>query len=509
MEFGKPIFWIVAAIYTIALLFLGYIANKGTHGADDFFIGGRKMGPVAVGMSMFSTMLSASGYVGSTSAGYSQGLSLVWLSLGATIGLVIFNVLIGPRLWYMGKKHNLYTVSEFITNRFDSNAIGAFLAFGTAIFVAFVMYGQFKFTAIMMEAITGLSYIPCLLIALVVMTAYTVSGGMKGVVWTDVLQGIPMVVGALVLIFVSISKAGGIVEMNATAAAVSPNTMRWCGSFSVGFGLSWVFLMCFNYNATPYTVQRAFMAKSVHTFKEVLVIAIPAYFIVNMMKATGIASIALEAKGLFVIPESKDYMFPALATNILPSGIAAVVLVTALAAIMSTGDSLLMNVGTLFSNEIYKPYINKKADEKKLVSVTRWAMVVTVLLMALLAILEKVTGFNVPIIYYIVNLGTGGLTTIYLPGIVYGLFSKKISAKGIFSAQVIGFAVVVVAFVFRNGYVGEAAKAAYLSSPWTLWGFHEGALGSFVGLLVAPIVSLFTKAPSDDHLAKFAYPKSV
>lgn len=150
MGFGQPIFWITAIIYTLFMLYLGYRANKDTNGADDFFIGGRKMGALAVSMSMFSTMLSASGYVGSTSAGYTQGLSFIWISLGATFGLVVFNMLIGPRLWYVGKKHNVYTVSEFITKRFDSNAIGAFLAFGTAIFVAFVMYGQFKFTAIMM-----------------------------------------------------------------------------------------------------------------------------------------------------------------------------------------------------------------------------------------------------------------------------------------------------------------------------------------------------------------------
>lgn len=508
MGFGQPIFWITAIIYTLFMLYLGYRANKDTNGADDFFIGGRKMGALAVSMSMFSTMLSASGYVGSTSAGYTQGLSFIWISLGATFGLVVFNMLIGPRLWYVGKRHNVYTVSEFITKRFDSNAIGAFLAFGTAIFVAFVMYGQFKFTAIMMEAITGLEYIPCLIIALFVMTAYTVSGGIKGVVWTDIVQGILMVAGALILIFTSIHKAGGVMEMNAIATEIAPDKMRWCGAFSAGFGISWIFLMCFNYNATPYTVQRGFMAKSAHTFKTVLAFAVVAYFTVNMMKVTGVAAIALEAKGLFTIPESKDYMFPAIATALLPGGVAALLLVSALAAIMSTGDSLLMNVATLYSNEIYKKYINKTADEKKLISVSRWTMLVVVVFMAFLAIMEKVTGFKVPIIYYIVNLGTGGLTTLYLPGIVYGLFSKKVSSKGIMTAQVVGFIVVVVAFIFRNGYLGDAAKAAYLSSPLSLWGFHEGALGSIVALIVAPVVSLFTKAPDKELVDQFILPEA-
>lgn len=507
MGYGQPIFWVVAILYTGLMVYLGIRANKESQTASDFFIGGRKMGALAVSMSMFATMLSASGYVGSTSAGYSQGLAFIWLSLGATAGLIVFNLFIGPRLWYVGKKHGFYTVSEFITKRFDSEAIGCTLAVGTAIFVAFVMYGQFKFTAIMMQAITGLEYIPCLVIALVIMSVYTISGGMKGVVWTDVIQGILMVCGALILIFVSISKAGGITAMNAIAAEVSPKTMKWCGSYSVGFGISWVFLMCFNYNATPYTVQRGFMAKSAHTFKTVLAFAVVAYFIVNMMKVTGIASIALEAQGVFTIPESKDYMFPALTTTILPSGVAACVLVTALAAIMSTGDSLLMNVGTLYSNEIYRKYINKNADDKKLMSVTRWAMIIVVVLMAGLAIGEKITGVSVPIIYYIVQLGTGGLTTLYLPGIVYGLFSKKVSAKGLLAAQAIGFVVVIAAFLSRNGYMGDAVKAAYMTTPLTLWGFHEGALGSIVALVVAPIVSCFTKAPSEEHVAQFMLPK--
>lgn len=340
------------------------------------------------------------------------------------------------------------------------------------------------------------------------MTAYTVSGGIKGVVWTDIVQGILMVAGALILIFTSIHKAGGVMEMNAIATEIAPDKMRWCGAFSAGFGISWIFLMCFNYNATPYTVQRGFMAKSAHTFKTVLAFAVVAYFTVNMMKVTGVAAIALEAKGLFTIPESKDYMFPAIATELLPSGVAALLLVSALAAIMSTGDSLLMNVATLYSNEIYKKYINKTADEKKLISVSRWTMLVVVVFMAFLAIMEKVTGFKVPIIYYIVNLGTGGLTTLYLPGIVYGLFSKKVSSKGIMTAQVVGFIFVVVAFIFRNGYLGDAAKAAYLSSPLSLWGFHEGALGSIVALIVAPVVSLFTKAPDKELVDQFILPEA-
>ena len=509
MGYGQPIFWIVAILYTLFMIYLGIRANKESKNAADFFIGGRKLGAFAVAMSMFATMLSASGYVGSTSAGYSQGLAFIWLSLGATTGLIVFNVFIGPRLWYVGKKYGFYTVSEFITKRFDSKAIGCTLAIGTAVFVAFVMYGQFKFTAIMMEAITGLDYIPCLLIALVIMTVYTVSGGIKGVVWTDVIQGVLMVAGALTLIFVSINKAGGLVAMNTVATAVAPKAMKWCGSYSAGFGISWVFLMCFNYNATPYTVQRGFMAKNAHTFKTVLAYAVVAYFIVNMMKVTGIASIVLEEKGLFTIPASKDYMFPALATTILPSGIAALILVTALAAIMSTGDSLLMNVGTLYSNEIYKKYINKNADDAKLVSITRWTMIFVVIFMAALAITEKVTGFKVPIIYYIVQLGTGGLTTLYLPGIVYGLFGKKTSAKGLLTAQLVGFIVVVAAFICRNGYMGDAVKAAYMTTPLTLWGFHEGALGSIVALIVAPIASLFTKAPSEDYVAQFKVKKSA
>lgn len=503
MGFGQPIFWIVAIVYTIVMLYIGVVANRASKTADDFFIGGRKMGALAVSMSMFATMLSASGYVGSTSAGYDQGLAFIWLSLGATCGLLVFNLFIGPRLWYVGKKHGFYTISEFVSARFDSKAIGCTLAIGTAIFVAFVMYGQFKFTAIMMEAITGLSYIPCLIIALVIMTLYTVGGGIKGVVWTDVIQGMLMVGGALVLIFVSISKAGGILEMNAVATQVSPKAMQWCGSYSIGFGISWVFLMCFNYNATPYTIQRGFMAKSAHTFKTVLAFAVVAYFIVNMMKVTGIASIVLEHQGLFTIPESKDYMFPALATTILPSGVAAIILVTALAAIMSTGDSLLMNVGTLYANEIHKRYFNKKISDQRLMFVTRVAMVVTVVLMAGIAILEKVTGISVPIIYYIVQLGTGGLTTLYLPGVVYGLFSKRVTAKGLLAAQAVGFVVVVSAFLARSGYMGDAVKAAYMTTPLTLWGFHEGALGSIVALIVAPVVSLFTKPQEKAYVEQY------
>lgn len=508
INFGQPIFWIIAVIYVMIMLALGIRANRTSKTTSDFWIAGRNLGPLAVGMSMFATMLSASGYVGSTSSGYSVGLAFIWLSLGACCGLLIFNMVIGPRLWHVGKKHGLYTVSEYITKRFDSPLIGCTLAVGTAIFVAVVLYGQFKYTAIMMEVITGWNYIPALMLALVIITSYTVGGGMKAVVWTDVIQGVIMVGGAVLLIVCSVKNAGGIVAMNTTVTEVAPKTMQWCGTYSAGFGLSWVFLMCFNYNATPYTVQRAFMAKNAKTFKTVLVMTMIAYFVVNMMKVTGLAVQAMVANGQMVMPESKDYLFPYLTITIFPGWLAAILLVTALAAIMSTGDSLLMNFGTLFSNEIYKKYVDKDADERKLLRITRWSIFAAVLVTAAFGIYEKLSGISIPIIYYIVQLGTGGLTTLYLPGIVYGLFSKKISAKGIFTAQIIGFIVVVVAFFARNGYMGDAVKAAYFTTPLTLWGFHEGALGSIVALIVAPVVSLFTQAPPEEYVEKWR-PKKI
>lgn len=495
---GNPVFLTTAAVYTIAIIWVSYRAHKTTKNEDDFWIAGRSLGPYATAMTLFATTLSGAGYFGAASSSMNIGLAFMWLNLGAMVGLLVFHTIMGPKLWYVGKKHNLFTISEFITKRFENNeVINLILAVGSAVFISVILYGQFKATGIVMQVLTGVPYLWALVIALGCFAAYTIFGGIKAVVWTDVVQGTVMVLGTLALIFVPIMKAGGFVAMNTKVQTLAPQTMTWHGTYSIGFAFSWIILYLASYNSSPYQVQRAFMAKGFSTFKKMMPIAMVSYFLVFTMKFSGLAARVLIAENAIPTPPTSDWLFPYLVMYLLPLPIAAILMVAALAAIMSTGDSLLMNVSTILTNEVYRRYFRPEASSKQLVRVTQILVGVISATMLGFAFFEYLSGVSIPIIYMIVQMGMGGLASLYLPGLFYGLFWKRATKVGVITSQLCGFATVIAAFVVRNGYAGQALQQAYYTSPFTLWGFHEGALGVVVAMILCPLVIANIKV---DHL---------
>ncbi len=501
---GNPVFLTFAALYTLGIIYVAYRGYKETKSEDDFWVAGRSLGWYATAMTLFATTISGAGYFGAAGSSVNIGLAFLWLNFGSMFGLFLFHIIIGPKLWYVGKRHNLYTVSEFITKRFEnSEAINRILALGSAVFVSVILYGQFKATGIVMEVLTGVPYVWAIVMALGALTLYTIFGGMKAVVWTDVIQGTIMVLGTFALIFVPISRAGGFTAMNVKLQTLAPQTMTWHGTYSIGFALSWIVLYMSAYNSSPYQVQRAFMAKGFSTFKNMMPVAMIAYFCTNTMKFSGLASRVLIAEGTMPAPPTADYLFPYLVTHLLPLPIAAVLMTAALAAIMSTGDSLLMNVSTVLTNEVYRRYFRPKADAKQLVKVSQIIIGAISALMLIFALVEYKSGISIPIIYMIVQTGMGGLAALYLPGLLYGLFWKRATKTGVIVSQIAGFFTVIAAFVVRNGYAGQALQQAYYVSPLTLGGFHEGALGVVVGLVLLPLISLVTKAPDAGHVKEW------
>ncbi|NPV71876.1 MAG: sodium/solute symporter [Firmicutes bacterium] len=508
-EFGGPTAIITFIVYTAGVLGLGYYASRRIKSSADFWIGGRSLGPWLTAMTLYATTLSGAGYFGAPSAGFTQGNAIAWLNLGAFAGMFIFNTVVGPKLWQVGKIHGLVTVEDYLNKRYGDDVIPTLAAVGGSVFMMLSLYAQFKATGIVMSTILGLDYLAALFVSLGVFTIYTAFGGVLAVVYTDFLQGVIMLFGTVFLIVVPILKAGGLTAMNTKLATIAPKLVTWHGAFTAGFALSWIIHFVFSFNSSPYQVQRGFMAKGFRTFRTMLPIILVSFFLTSTMKYSGMAAQVMIKEGTMAKPPNADWLFPYLVYAIFPSGVAIFFLIACMAAIMSTGDSLLMYVSTALTRNVYQKFMNPKAPESRLMKVSQWTVVALSTILFLLAVLERIAGLQIPIIYMLVQVGTGGLTTLFAPGLLYGLFWKRTTRSGVLAGMLAGSAALVAAFVCRNGYAGKAVQEAYYSSIWSLGGFHEAALGATVALVVTPVISLLTRAPESDLVEKWFPGKGV
>lgn len=207
----NPLQIIIIIIYLAAIGFLGYRGFRGTKNATDYMVGGRQIHPFVMALSYGATFISTSALVGFGGFAGLFGMSLLWLTfLNIFVGIFIAFVFFGKRTRQMGHNLNAHTFPEFLGKRFNSRFIQGFS--GLIIFCFMPLYSAAVLVgaARLLETIWSIDYNLALLIFAVIVTAYVVFGGLKGVMYTDAFQGSIMFIGMLFLIIFAYVSLGGI-----------------------------------------------------------------------------------------------------------------------------------------------------------------------------------------------------------------------------------------------------------------------------------------------------------
>ncbi|OAS89473.1 MULTISPECIES: sodium/pantothenate symporter [Metabacillus] len=460
-------------LFLIVIFLIGFWANKFVKSTDSFlqeyFLGGRQLGGFVLAMTMIATYGSASSFIGGPGVAYTRGLGWVLLSMAQlSTGYFVLMVL-GKKFAIMARQYKAITLIDFLKERYQSHAVVIISAVSIIVFLFSAMAAQWVGGARLIESLTGLSYTSALFIFAVSVLVYVIIGGFRAVALTDAVQGVIMFIGTAVLLVATIIAGGGIPNIMADLVAENPNlvspygaardlTPLYVSSFWILVGVGVVGL--------PQITVRAMSYKNSKAMHKAIVIG---------TLVIGFIMLGMHLIGVFARPilpgiEVGDTVMPTLTLKVLPPLLAGLVLAAPMAAIMSTVDSLLILVSSAITKDIYLNYINPNASEEQVKRTSFWVTTIIGVSVVLFAL-------SPPDLLIWLNLFSfGGLESVFIWPVVFGLYWSKGNKYGAISSMIIGMG----SYIMFDRLLPNAL------------GMHTVVLPIFLSLIAYVIVSLIS-----------------
>ncbi|QXD26130.1 sodium/solute symporter [Opitutia bacterium ISCC 51] len=364
--------WITLIVYMCALILIGYYCARTTKTTDDFYVGGRSIPWWAAGMSIFGTTLSAITYLALPARVYGTSWSAILLNAGIIIVAPLIVYIYIPRL----RQLNAVTAYQFLEDRFD---LGLRL-FGSASFIVFQLFrmGIVVFLpALALSAVTGFNLTLCIVLMGLIATVYTAFGGIKAVIWTDVIQVVVLIGGALLALGLIVTQLDGgfsaLVSLGKESGKFEMPAIEW--SWATDSFMVLILGAIFSNALVPYTSDQAVVQRYLTTSTEKeaqkavwtnALLAIPASFIFSLM---GIALFVFYKTNPDLLGplQKNDQILPWFVANQMPAGLAGLVIAGVFAAAMSSLDSSMHSICTAVSNDFIKRFRDHWSDKDQLI----------------------------------------------------------------------------------------------------------------------------------------------
>ena len=423
---------IIIAAYLIAMVYIGVRCVRKVKNAGDFYVAGRSFGPLVLMATVCATIIGGSGLMGRAGVAYSSGFKAILTAIPYLLGMFLFSGISG-RISDIGFRYGISSIPELFERRFGKGAkiiLGAMIAFTMMGTVA----SQVTATATIIKMLggeVGLSYEMGAVIACVVFMVYTATSGLFGVVYTDVLQFVMLIVFVYILIpTASLIKVGG---LSGYLSALSPELSKpYINGDIVGDIITYLVFTL----AGAEMWQRAFAAKDRHSAKEGMFLGTTVYG-VTIILVYFMGTVAHQIIGDDVLAQfgSTDAVVPALAIKVLPAGLTGLALAGILSVIMSTADSyLLVSVQTCV-HDIGKT-LKPDMSEKKEISLSRVFSIILPIGALIIALYIK-NAYNILMFAWSFYAAAAGLPAFA------ALYWKKATKQGIIAAMLAGFVVCV------------------------------------------------------------------
>lgn len=445
--------YLIFGVYAAVIIGLGLYVSRTKKGkektAEDYFLAGKNLPWWAIGASLIAANISAEQFIGMSGSGFAVGLAIASYEWMAAITLII----VGKYFLPIFIKQGIYTIPEFVEKRFNTSLKTILAVFWIALFIFVNLTSVLFLGAKALDTILGngdgSSMIPFMIGLALFAAAYSLWGGLSAVAWTDVIQVVLLVVGGLITTFIALSHVSpdgsifsGLSHIYDQAGDKfkmildkdNPEFTNLPG-IAVLIGGMWVANLYY-WGFNQYIIQRALAAKSLReaqrgiAFAGFLKLLIPLIVVIPgiiafVMYSENIAG-AHDAFALSDGGINYDKAYPWLIGKFIPVGLKGLVVAALAAAIVSSLASMLNSVSTIFTMDIYKPYINKKAGNKQLVSSGR----ITVLVALVIAGLTAPSLASLPQMFQYIQEYTGLVSPGILAIFLMGLFWKKTSSKG-------------------------------------------------------------------------------
>jgi SSS family transporter len=422
-------------LYGLMLLRHAIEGRRETEGRTDFYVGGRSMGGVLIGLSFFATYSSTNSFVGFAGQAYSYGAA--WLLLAPAVVIFCFAswLWIAPRLRAFTGEVDSVTLADYIGFRFESTPART-LAAVLVIFSSFLyMTAVFKGIGNLLEIFLDMPYILAIIIVFVVVMGYTAVGGFISVVKTDAVQGVVMVAAGILLFWGTVNAAGGLDALELVKAAPeSAGLFRWDAAMPFPVLIGIVVAGTLKFIVDPRQLSRFYALADQRAVRRGLWVSTGAFLLVySMILPIGLYAHAILGSGM---PES-DLIVPTLLgqADILPAFPAAVIVVAMLAAAMSSLDSVLLVMASTWERDVVSLF-RKVSDERAVDETRRWVVV--------FAVITAIIAFNPPGSIVDLTAFSGSLyAACFFPAVVLGLYWKRGTGAAVIASFVSGVLVLV------------------------------------------------------------------
>lgn len=492
---------IMLVAFFAVMIFVGFYTRRHSTDVNGFVLGGRSVGPwltaFAFGTSYFSAVIFV-GYAGQF--GWNFGMAATWAGLGnAFIGsLLAWNVL-GRRTRVMTQHVDAKTMPDFFGKRFGSTPLK--VAASVIVFIFLIPYTASLYNGLssLFGLVFDIPYWVVIAVMAVLTGCYVIFGGYMATAINDFIQGIIMLFGICAVIGAVLADNGGLLEATKNLSSVTGDA-GWQGAYTAFFGpdpLALLFVVILTSLGTwglPQMVGKFYAIKSekdIHKGTVIstvfaIIVAGGCYFLggfgrlysdkVTINEATG--------KPLF------DTIVPTMLST-LPSLIIAVVIVLVLSASMSTLSSLVLTSSSTFTLDVIKPASKKEMTEKKQVMIMRIFIVFFILVSAIIAIFKDAHP-EVTFIAQMMGVSWGALAGAFLAPFLYGLYWKGVTKAATVVCFVWGCAIAIIQLIITLGGVGISGWGTILGYIFKS-SINSGVIAMVGGLVIVPIVSLFTK----------------
>lgn len=446
-EFFMGANWIVTAVvivYLIAMLFIGWYSSTKINSNTDFMVAGRRLGPFLMAGTLAATEIGGGSSLGVVQNGMSgYGLSAAWYIITMGIAFAILSF-IAPKF----RAATVKTVPEYFRRRYGKES-----GFVTAIIMLLPLIGltagQFIASSVILSTMLGISYKVSVIIVAVVVTIYSIMGGLWSVTLTDFVQVFLIILGMLAAVPFALNYAGG---WSAVVTNVPPETMNLFSGYDLFGIISLVIMYVGTFSVGQEAVSRFYAAKNETAAKQGAWLAALLNFIYAFVPTIlGIIVLALINMGKF---SDKDfasvgarYALPILAIRTMPAIVCGLLFSGVISATMSSSDSDLLGAGSIFANDIYKIYIRPEAKSSEVMNVTKITMIIVGFLSLLIALFN--TKSIVSILMFCFTLRAAGSFFPY----VMGHYWAKASKAGTIASLIFGTIVVVYLEQFSKGYL--------------------------------------------------------
>ena len=442
-----PIDLVIIGIYFAIIFGIGfYFARKGRT-SEDYFLAGRNIGWFAIGASLFVSNISTEHFIGLAGSGATSGLAVGDFEWLACMMLLLLGWVFVP--FYL--RSNVFTMPEFLERRFNRNCAN-YLATISVIAYIFTKISVHLYAAgIVLERVVGWNQWTAAIILVIATGIYTIAGGLAAVIYTDLVQTLILLAGAVVLTLIGLDKVGGFAGLRATLPdsffhMVKPATdpdFPWTGIF-FGAPILGIWYWC----TDQVIVQRVLSARDEGHAKAGTIFAgflkiLPVFLLV----LPGLICYALYPQ-IFTVVDGKvtngDIAFPSLVINLLPVGMVGLVIAALLAALMGAMSSVFNSASTMITLDFYKK-VRPAASEKQLVNFGRIATGAMVIL-----------GLSwVPFIHllsaqlYIYLQSVSGLISPPCGCFIFGILWPRLNGEGAITSLLVGFVLGAVRFIFE------------------------------------------------------------